>query len=114
MNKLDDTRWRNLERNTAQAIDSLMFTENSVFIVSALSRLDGVLRTEQPEGARERAAKLQRMLRAPDGFDPGVAAPPALGERHAWFAAMPRDAQRELSEELISFLRFVCHRGEAP
>lgn len=111
MNKLDDMRWLNLERTTAQAIDSLMFTENSVFIVSALSRLDGVLRAEQPEGARERAAKLQRMLRAPEGFDPGVALPPPVGERHAWLAAMPREAQRELAEELVSFLRFVCHRG---
>jgi hypothetical protein len=110
MNKLDDMRWRNLERATAQAIDSVMFTENSVFIVSALSRLDGVLRAEQPEGARERAAKLQQMLRAPEDFDLGIAAHLAVGERHAWLAVMPRDAQRELAEELISFLRFVCHR----
>jgi len=112
MNKIEDMRWRNLESTTAQAIDSVMFTENSVFIVSALSRLDGVLRAEQPEGARERAAALQRMLRAPEGFDVGVAAPLAVGERHAWLAEMPRDAQRELAEELISFLRFVCHRGD--
>src|SRR6187549_27754 len=112
MNKIDDMRWRNLESATAQAIDSLMFTENSVFIISALSRLDGVLRSDQPEAARQRAGELQRMLRPPEGFDLGIAAPVAVSERHAWLSAMPREAQRELAEALTSFLRFVSRRGE--
>jgi len=113
MTDTDDHKWRNLETKTAEAISSLMFTENNDFIVSALSRLDEVLRwtANQPEISRERAAALQRMLRAPADFDLGIAAPLAVGDRHAWLAAMPHDTRRELAVQLTSFLRFVCHRG---
>jgi hypothetical protein len=120
----DDHKWRNLETKTAEAIDSLMFTENTDFIVSALSRLDEVLRwtQNQPDAARARAEALQplapalfapRLLRAPADFDLGIAAPLAVGARHAWLATMPDDARLILASELTSLLRFVRHRGSA-
>ena len=111
----DNDKWRNLETKTAEAIESLMFTENTDFIASGLSRLDDVLRwtANQPEVARARAEALQRMLRAPADFDLGIAAPLAVGPRHAWLAAMPDDAKRELAGALTSFLRFVCRREGA-
>ena len=109
----DDDKWRNLETKLAEAIDSVILCEDGANIVSALGLLDGVLRFEPalPEKARERAGKLQRMLRPPAGFELGMAAKVAVGERHAWLEAMPQESKRALAAALTSLLRFVCHRG---
>jgi hypothetical protein len=109
----DKNNWANLETQLALAIDGILFADDYENVISALGLLDGVLRTKErlPELAQTRAAELQRKLRAPDGFDLGIAAKLAVGERHAWFEAMPQEHKRDLGVALTSFLRFVCHRG---
>jgi hypothetical protein len=94
----DQHKWSNVEEQLDKAICEIMF--NAGGDTPSLGVLLGIFHTpgSMPARAQEHAAAIE-----------------ALVGENAWHAALLSDEQRiELSNELVSMLRFVCHRGDVP
>lgn len=100
----DDAHWANLETKLDQAICELMFADPregapTLGVLLGMLRLPGGI----PVAAGEYARKIRDRMRAPDSLS-----------RDNWLVEMGPDERRELSNDLVAMLRFVCHRGKWP
>jgi hypothetical protein len=92
-------KWDNLEEKIDQAIHEVMFTDASGGTPS-LAALLGVIKTagSVPAPAQERANRISALV----------------GNLGGNAAQLSGDAKIQLGNDLLAFLRFVCHRGNYP